>query len=392
MIRKKIAILGSTGSIGTQALNCVRDLDFEVTLLTASSNIELIEQQIRRFSPMFVAIAETSAARKLRQRIADIGTVVFEGADGICEALRTAEFDIVVNGIVGIAGMLPTYTCVKMGKTVALANKESLVVAGDIIMRTAHDNNATILTVDSEHSAIMQCLNGINPTLSDNSKCILEKKLSRIILTASGGAFWGKTLSELQHVTVTSALKHPNWKMGAKITIDCATMMNKGFEIIEAMSLFNVPSEKVDIVIHRESIIHSMVETVDGSVLAQLSVPDMRLAIQYALTYPDRVKCSVDRLNIEQIGKLTFYKPDYEVFPAPLICRNAKKIGGTATAVLNAANEIAVERFLCGDITFPQITDFVERALDEVSVITDPTLEDIIETDSITRGLVKKYL
>lgn len=387
-----MAVLGSTGSIGTQTLDCAKEMGFEVSLLTASKSIDLLEKQIREFSPGLVAVADIDAAHELRLRVSDTNTRVLCGTDGILEAIDSADFEIAVNGIVGMAGMLPTYHCVCRGKTVALANKESLVVAGDIILKAALDNHAEILTVDSEHSAIFQCLNGINPTKDDTSDCILGEKLSKIILTASGGAFWGMTSEELAKVTAASALKHPNWKMGSKITIDCATMMNKGFEIIEAMYLFGVPDEKIDVLVHRESIVHSMIEMVDGSVLAQLSVPDMRLAIQYALTYPNRGNRQIDKLDLAKITKLTFYEPDYKTFPAPLICRAAKKTGGTATAVLNASNEIAVERFLKGDISYPKIVEFVERALNEITLISSPTLDEIIDVDRKTRLLVEKYI
>ncbi|MBQ7015115.1 MAG: 1-deoxy-D-xylulose-5-phosphate reductoisomerase [Clostridia bacterium] len=389
---RKIAVLGSTGSIGTQTLSCAKEMGLEVTLLTAFKSIDLLEKQIREFSPSLVAVADIDAAHELRLRVSDTNTRIFSGMDGILEAIDSADFDIAVNGIVGMAGMLPTYRCVRRGKTVALANKESLVVAGDIILKTASENHAEILTVDSEHSAVFQCLNGINPTKDDTADRILGEKLSRIILTASGGAFWGMTSAELEKVTAESALKHPNWKMGSKITIDCATMMNKGFEIIEAMYLFGVPDEKIDVLVHRESIVHSMIETVDGSVLAQLSVPDMRLAIQYALTYPNRSGRQIDKLDLAKIAKLTFYEPDYKTFPAPLICRAAKKTGGTATAVLNASNEIAVERFLKGDIRYPKIVEFVERALNDIPLISTPTLEDILEIDRKTRLTVEKYI
>ena len=390
--KRKIAVLGSTGSIGTQTLDCAKEMGLEVSLLTASKSIDLLEKQIREFLPGLVAVADIDAAHELRLRVSDTETKVLFGTEGILEAIDSADFDIAVNGIVGMAGMLPTYHCVLRGKTVALANKESLVVAGDIILKTASENNAEILTVDSEHSAIFQCLNGINPTKEDTSDRILGEKLSKIILTASGGAFWGMSTEELANVTAVSALKHPNWKMGSKITIDCATMMNKGFEIIEAMYLFGVPDEKIDVLVHRESIVHSMIEMVDGSVLAQLSVPDMRLAIQYALTYPNRGNRQIDKLDLAKIAKLTFYEPDYKTFPAPLICRAAKKSGGTATAVLNASNEIAVERFLKGDISYPKIVEFVERALNDVSLISSPTLDEIIEVDCKTRLLVAKYI
>ena len=390
--KKKIAVLGSTGSIGTQTLDCARTMGFEVALLTASKSIDLLEKQIREFLPGLVAVADVDAANELRLRVSDTKTKVLGGNVGILEAIDNADFDIAVNGIVGMAGMLPTYHCVRRGKTVALANKESLVVAGDIIMKVAEDNGAQILTVDSEHSAVFQCLNGINPTNEDTSPRILGEKLSKIILTASGGAFWGMTESELKKVTASSALKHPNWKMGSKITIDCATMMNKGFEILEAMYLFGVPDEKVDVLVHRESIVHSMIETVDGAILAQLSVPDMRLAIQYALTYPSRGERVIDKLDLAKIRNLTFFEPDYKTFPAPLICRAAKKTGGTATAVLNASNEIAVERFLKDDISYPKIVEFVEKALNDIPLIKTPTLEEIIEVDAKTRLTVQKYI
>lgn len=387
---KKLIILGSTGSIGTQTLDCVRaHLDlFRVSALSAGKNIDLLEKQIREFSPSFVAVADTSCAIRLSERIAGTSTVVLSGENGILRLMDETESDMVVNGIVGMAGMMPTYHAVSKGITVALANKESMVVAGNIIMELSRRNNVRILPVDSEHSAIFQCLNGICPTEDDISGKDSRKKLKKIILTASGGAFFGKSDDELRNMKAADALRHPNWSMGAKITIDCATMFNKGFEILEAAHIFDLPPDRIEVLIHRESVIHSMICFCDNSVLAQLGVPDMRVPIQYALTYPSRLESPAKELDLVQTAKLTFFRPDARSQRVMDLCRNAFNCRGTATAVLNAANECAVEEFLKGNIPFTEIADRVESALIAHNNISDPTIEQIIQADIDTRHTV----
>lgn len=385
---KKLIILGSTGSIGTQALDCVAmhpEL-FKVTAISVGKNIDLAEKQIRAFAPDFAAVADEEKAIILSERVSDLPVKVFAGSEGILRLLDEAECDIVLNGIVGMAGMMSTYKAVNKGMTVALANKESLVVAGSIIMKDAAKHNAHIIPVDSEHSAIFQSLNGIVPTKDDLSEETKSRKLKKIILTASGGAFFGLSEKELKHMRPQDALNHPNWNMGSKITVDCATMFNKGFEIIEAMHIFGLPLDKIEVVIHRESVIHSMIEFCDNSVIAQLALPDMRTAIQYALTYPEREPSPVGELDFAKIAKLSFYDPDARSKRAMDICRDAQKCGGTMTAVLNAANECAVKEFLNGEISFTDITDKVESALERHCVISRPTIDQIISADAETRA------
>ena len=377
-----VTVLGATGSIGTQALDCIANIGAGVSAMCAGSNYELFEKQIRAFKPKAVAMSNKDAAERLKERICDLSVPVFSGDEGVLRLFEETECDVCVNGIVGVAGLRPTLAAAKKGLRIALANKESLVVAGEQIKSVCEKNGATIVPVDSEHSAVFQCLNGICPTDSDIKKASL---INRLILTASGGAFYGKTRGELENVSAADALLHPTWKMGRKITVDCATLMNKGFEIIEAARLFNVPENRIDVVIHRESIIHSMIEFADSSTLAQLSYPDMRIAIQYALTFPERAVSPVKPLDFTKIASLSFASPDFETFRAPLLCREALREGGLAGAVLNAANEVAVEAFLQNRITFLRITDFVENMLDKYSSAGDCSIDELLDTDARIR-------
>ena len=374
-----VIVLGATGSIGTQALDCIEKIGANVTAMCAGKNTDLFEKRIRRFSPKAVAMSDRDAANRLKDRICDLSIPVFSGEEGVLRLFDEAECDVCINGIVGVAGLRPTVKAAEKGVRIALANKENLVVAGDIITKICEENGAEIIPVDSEHSAVFQCLNGICPTGGDIKA--VTSKIRRLILTASGGAFYGKTRTELENVTAADALLHPTWKMGKKITVDCATLMNKGFEIIEAAHLFNAGEDTIDVVIHRESIIHSMIEFNDSSVLAQMSLPDMRIAIQYALTFPNRAPSPVPCLDFTSLPPLTFSKPDYNTFRAPVICRDVLKEGGTSGAALNAANEIAVEAFLQNRIPFLKITDFVEKMLAKYPSSKNPSVEELLETD-----------
>lgn len=371
---KNIAILGSTGSIGTQTLEAVDFLDnIKVSALTAGGNIDLLEKQIRRYKPQVAAVADEKKAADLKLRVADTDTKVLSGQDGICVAATLDGVDLVVASIVGIAGLKPVYDAICAGKDIALANKETLVTAGDIIMPLAREKGVKMLPVDSEHHAIHQCITD-------------EKDIKSLIITASGGSFFGKTLKELEDVTVKDALNHPNWSMGKKITIDSATLMNKALEVIEAHHLFGIDYDKINVVVHRESIVHSMVEYTDNSILAQMAVPDMRLPIQAALTYPDMAQGIAKPLNLAQIGTLSFYEPDRTTFPALDLGLYAGKTGGSMPVVLNAANEMAVGLFLDGKIKFLDIARLVQKAMDAHKLIANPTLDDIIEVDKQIRG------
>lgn len=376
---QKLTILGSTGSIGTQALDVVDMRGYEVVALTADSNYKLLEQQIRKYKPEYAALSNEEAAKTLRTLVADTDTKVLSGKEGIIECARLGDSDTVLNSIVGIAGLAPTVAAIDEGKNIALANKETLVAGGKIVMDKAKEKGVAILPVDSEHSAIFQCLQGMNK----------KAELKSIILTASGGPFFGKTKDELRDVTVAQALKHPNWEMGAKITVDSASMMNKGLELIEAVWLFDVAPDMVDIVVHRESIIHSLIEYNDNSVIAQLGVPDMRIPIQYALTYPDRFPSPVKKLNLWDYQKLTFYKPDYETFRCLELCREAIARGGLYPCVANGANEMANELFRKGEIGFLEIADKVQLAMESVEDKKNHTLDDVFEYDRIARQLVR---
>lgn len=377
-MNKKLSILGSTGSIGKQALEVSKKCGFEVLALTASSNAQELENQIREFRPKLAALVDESAAKDLSARVRDTGTKVIGGIQGICECARVAQADIVLNSIVGMAGLLPTLDAIDEGKDIALANKETLVAGGKLVVQKALDKGVNIYPVDSEHSAIFQCLQG-KPS---------NKALKRIILTASGGPFFGMTRSELEDVTVEQALRHPNWSMGAKITIDSATMMNKGLEIIEAVWLFSMPADKIDVVVHRESIIHSMIEYEDNSVIAQLGLPDMRIPIQYALTYPQRFESPTPQLDLTKLGTLTFAQPDYETFDCLAVCKEAIRRGGLYPAAANSANEQANAMFRQGRIKFLQIGELVAEAMENAQDKEDYALSDILATDRIARDYV----
>ncbi len=376
---QKLTILGSTGSIGTQALDVVTKRGYEVVALTASTNVSEIEKQIRQYKPKFAAMADEKAAAELKIAVADTDTRVLSGMEGVCECASLNEADTVLNSVVGIAGLKPTLCAIEQGKNIALANKETLVAGGEFVMSRAKEKGVAILPVDSEHSAIFQCLQGMNK----------KEELKSIILTASGGPFFGKTRDELKDVTVAQALKHPNWSMGAKITVDSATMMNKGLELIEAVWLFDIDPSKVDIVVHRESIIHSLIEYNDNSVIAQLGVPDMRIPIQYALTYPERFESPVKKLNLWEHPNLTFFKPDYDTFRCINLCREAITRGGLYPCIANGANEMANELFREGKIGFLQIADMVSLAMEKAENTVGGSLEAILEADKNARALVR---
>lgn len=381
---KKISILGSTGSIGTQTLDVVRKNKdkFEVVAISANSSIDLLLEQILEFNPKYVAVYNEESAKKLKDIIPnDIDIEILSSMEGLVKICELEEVDIVLTAVVGMIGLVPTMAAIKAKKTIALANKETLVTAGEIVMREAKKNNVEILPVDSEHSAIFQCLNGER-----------KKDIEKIILTASGGPFRGKKKEELIKATKNEALKHPNWDMGRKISIDSSTLMNKGLEVIEAKWLFDVDVEDIDIVVHPQSIIHSMVSFRDSSVMAQLGCPDMRLPIEYALTYPERSKTDFERLDLAKIATLTFEKPDMETFPCLELAFKALKLGGTYPAVLNSANEVLVNEFLDDKIGFYDIPYYIERSLDQHNNRSNPTLEDILEVDKETRAFLASLL
>ena len=368
---KKIAILGSTGSIGTQTLEIVRtNGDLEVTALAAGNNIDLLEKQIREFKPKLAAVWKEERANELKDKINDLDVKVVSGMDGLLEVARQPESEILVTAIVGMIGILPTIEAINAGKDIALANKETLVTAGHIIMPLAKEKGVSILPVDSEHSAIFQSLQGGQ-----------QKALHKILLTASGGPFRGKKLEDLENIQVEDALKHPNWAMGRKITIDSSTMVNKGLEVIEAKWLFGVDVDQIQVVVQPQSIIHSMVEYEDGAVIAQLGTPDMKLPIQYALYYPERRKMSGKRLDLFELGSLTFERPDTKTFRGLALAYDAMRKGGSQPTVFNAANERAVAMFLDRRISYPQITEIIEDCMEHVAYISDPTLDQVLETE-----------
>lgn len=380
---QKLTILGSTGSIGTQALDVVDKCGYEVIALTGNTNVKTIEEQIRKYKPLYAAMADEKSAKDLALAVKDTSTKVFVGKEGITECAAANEADTVLNSVVGIAGLEPTLKAIENGKTIALANKETLVAGGELVMKAAKEKGVAILPVDSEHSAIFQCLQGMNK----------KEELKSIILTASGGPFFGKTRDDLKNVTLKEALNHPNWSMGAKITVDSATMMNKGLELIEAVWLFDVDPSDIDVVVHRESIIHSLIEYKDNSVIAQLGVPDMRIPIQYALTYPERFESPVRKLNLWEYSNLTFYKPDYDTFRCLELCRDAITKGGLYPCTANGANEMANQLFREGKISFLQIADLVERATEEAKFTEKQyTLSDVLEADKAARERVKQYI
>lgn len=367
---KKIAVLGSTGSIGTQTLEIAREKgDLEILGLAAGSNIRLLESQIREFKPKAVAVWSDEGAKELRSRVRDLDVDVVSGMEGLCEVATLNKTEMLVTAIVGMIGILPTIEAIKSGKDIALANKETLVTAGHIIMPLAAKEHVSILPVDSEHSAVFQSLKG-------NRKEDVEK----IILTASGGPFRGKTRGELRDITVSDALRHPNWTMGKKITIDSSTLVNKGLEVMEARWLFDVDIDKIDVLVHPQSVIHSMVEYKDGAVIAQLGIPDMKLPIQYALYYPARRELEGSRVDFAKLGRLTFEKPDMETFYGLYLGYEAGKKGGSLPAVYNAANECAVRKFLDGKISYPEIPEIIKWCMDRHEVIPDPSVDDIIRT------------
>ncbi len=382
ILKKRIALLGSTGSIGTQTLTSCKSLGYGVNVLAANRSVDLLEQQAREFTPRYVVVSDKNAYTDLKTRLADTDIRLLAGVEGMCEAAQLAENDIVCNAVVGMVGLQPTLAAIGAKKTVALANKETLVAGGKLVTETAAANGVEILPVDSEHSAIFQSLQGND-----------RKALKKIILTASGGPFRGKTAAELENVTVKEALKHPNWEMGAKITIDSATLMNKGLEFIEAMWLFNLMPEQIEVVIHPQSVIHSAVEYIDGSVIAQLGVPDMVIPIQYALTYPQREPTAVQRLSLTDYGKLTFEKPDFETFACLRHCIEAIRRGGLYPCAVNGANEQAVALFLAGKIKFQEIGRCVGHVLENFKCKVEKhyTLKEVLETDRQAREMVLEY-
>ena len=372
---KCVSILGSTGSIGRQSLDIIDHLNIPVAALTAGSSVERMAQQCRKYRPKLAVMATEAAARELEQAICDLPTEIMWGEAGLIAAATIPEADCIITAVVGMVGLKPTLAAIRAKKRIGLANKETLVCAGQLVMAEAKKYDAQIIPVDSEHSAIFQCLMGAGE----------KREIKRILLTCSGGPFYGKSREELGQVTKADALKHPNWKMGAKITIDCATLMNKGLEVIEAMRLYDMPLEQVDVLIHRQSIVHSMVEFVDGAVMAQLGSPDMRLPIQLAMTYPERCDCPAPALDLTTCGALTFAHPDMDNFPCLKLARECAKLGGTACPAMNGANEEAVAMFLADEIGFYDIYDLVRKAVDAVPFIPDPTLEQILEADRLAR-------
>ena len=377
---KNVSILGSTGSIGRQSLDIISRLDVQVAALTAGTSATMMAQQCRQFRPVLAVMATKEAAEELSALIADLPIRVSWGEEGLIEAATMPQADCVITAVVGMVGLKPTLAAIRAKKRIGLANKETLVCAGELVMAAAREYGAEIIPVDSEHSAIFQCLMGSGD----------RREVKRLILTCSGGPFFGMSKEQLKQVTKADALKHPNWKMGAKITIDCATLMNKGLEVIEAMRLYDMPLEQVDVVIHRQSIVHSMVEYVDGAVMAQMGAPDMRLPIQLALTYPQRLSCPVDGLDLIGCGPLTFLKPDTDSFPCLALAMECAKRGGNACAVMNGANEEAVAKFLADEIGFYDIYRLVKEAVDGVPFIESPTLEQILESDALAREFVRK--
>ena len=377
---KKIAILGSTGSIGTQTLDIVRkESDLKVVAMAAGSNVELMEHQVREFRPELVAMWTEKAAKDLRDRLKDISVRVTYGMEGLLEVAAFEESEVLVTAIVGMIGIRPTIAAIEHGKTIALANKETLVTAGPIIMPFAADKGVSILPVDSEHSAIFQSMHGEN-----------RERVEKILLTASGGPFRGKKREELLSMTVEDALNHPNWSMGKKVTIDSASLVNKGLEVMEAKWLFDVDLKQIQVVVHPQSIVHSAVQYVDGGIMAQLGVPDMKLPIQYALFYPDRRPMDTGRVDFFQLRQLTFEEPDTDTFRGLALAYEAAERGGTLPTVFNAANEMAVSLFLNKKITFLQIPELIESSMGNHRVIDDPTVEQILETETETYDYIKR--
>lgn len=381
-MKKSIILLGSTGSVGLQAADVARAQNYEVRALCANNNFIKVEEQIREFGVKAAAMTDIAAAAELKLRTRDLPVRIYSGHDGICQMISDTDADLAVNSIIGTAGLLPTLAVIDSGKDLALANKESLVIAGKIVMDRARENNVRVTPVDSEHCAIAQCL-----------RCGSENEIKSLIITASGGPFFGKKRDELLEITREQALAHPTWKMGAKITIDSATLMNKGFEVIEASHLFGVPGEKIDVIVHRESIIHSMVEFCDNSVIAQLSVPDMRLCVQYAIEMPYRYEAVIPKLNLASIGSMSFADPDLDTFIPLKLARESLQLGGAASAVLHSANEVAVEQFLKEKIRFIDIFDTLEYVCGEMKSASEcVTLDSTLESVNIAASMAKEYL
>ena len=378
---KTIAILGATGSVGTQALSVARARGYRVDYMTASENSRALEAYAREFSPRYVAMASEAAAKELRLRLADTDIKVLSGEDGIIEGIGKTDAETVVNSIIGEAGLLPTLSVIENKKRLALANKESLVIAGEIVMRSARENGVEIIPVDSEHSAIFQSL--------FSGK---REEIKRIILTASGGPFFGRSKEALRKVTLADTLNHPTWKMGKKITVDSATLMNKGFEVIEAAHLFGVPSEKIKVVVHRESILHSAVEYIDNTVIGEFSVPDMRMCVQYAVDYPDRSAAVAEELDLIKIGTLSFFEPDTEAFPLLSLASQAMRCGGAMPCVLNAADEVAVGAFLSEKISFYEISEVVAEAFSRMQGASASDVKELILCDRETRKITEKII
>lgn len=381
-MKKCVSILGSTGSIGRQSLDIISHLpDVKVAALTASTSVERMAQQCRQFRPELAVMATEAAAAQLKVAISDLPTRVLWGEEGLIGAATLPQVDIVITAVVGMVGLKPTLAAIRAGKRIGLANKETLVCAGELVMAEAEKYGAEIVPVDSEHSAIFQCLMGSHS----------PKEVKKILLTCSGGPFYGQTREQLAVATKADALRHPNWKMGPKITIDCATLMNKGLEVIEAMRLYHLPLEQVEVLIHRQSIVHSLVEFVDGAVMAQMGTPDMRLPIQLALTYPERTVCPVEPLDLTACGPLTFAKPDLDVFPCLRLAMDCAKQGGTACPAMNGANEEAVALFLADKIGFYDIYRLVSQAVAAVPFVKEPGLEQILNADHLARQYVQTH-
>lgn len=378
---KCVSILGSTGSIGRQSLDVIENLkEIQVAAMTAGTNVQLMAQQCRQFHPQLAVMATEQAAGELKEALAGEPTRIAWGEEGLIEAATIPEADCVITAVVGMVGLKPTLAAIRAGKRIGLANKETLVCAGELVMAEAEECGAEIVPVDSEHSAIFQCLMG----------CTDRREVKKILLTCSGGPFFDMDAADLKYVTKADALRHPNWKMGPKITVDCATLMNKGLEVIEAMRLYRVPLEQVEVLVHRQSIVHSLVEFTDGAVMAQLGAPDMRLPIQLALTYPQRMESPAPKLDLTQCAALTFCHPDLEKFPCLALAMQCAKRGGTACPAMNGANEEAVALFLADKIGFYDIYRLVAQAVEQVPFIQNPTLEEILEADHLARQAVRK--
>ena len=378
---KTISVLGATGSVGTQALDVARSRGYKIDYMSANRDVSAMERAAREFSPKYVAMADEASARDLRVRLADTSITVLSGDQGVLEGISLSESDVAVNSILGEAGLLPTLAVIDSGKRLALANKESLVIAGDIVMSRARARGVEIIPVDSEHSAIFQSL-----------KSGRQSEIKRILLTASGGPFFGKSREELSRVTLSDTLAHPTWKMGKKITVDSATLMNKGFEVIEAAHLFGVGADRIRVVVHRESILHSAVEYIDNTVIGEMSVPDMRMCVQYAVDYPDRCESASEPLDLISVGSLTFREPDTEAFPLLALAARAMTLGGAMPAILNAADEIAVGAFLEGRLSYLGISEVVSRTFDSLIGTRADTVEELIASDREARKIAKAFI